>query len=201
MILILRSEQKEKTKQKLISCTLDLLEDKHFNQIGIREITRVAGLTPNAFYRHFDNKKILGLALIDLIKSNSIELLQEYQNLKDHSVILSEAINEKFISYFRKNIPYLKLIAQFTTSTDNEYRTGINQAIQDFVKGLEFAIEKVTGKSFHSKKSIKIVSEMMTINCLDICLREAYNEQPDWNKALNKLNDNAAFLFSQNTAL
>jgi len=60
-----RREQKERTRIALLDAALRLLEDKSFGSLGLREVTREAGVVPTAFYRHFDSMEELGLALID----------------------------------------------------------------------------------------------------------------------------------------
>jgi AcrR family transcriptional regulator len=60
-----RREQKERTRVALLDAALRLLEGKSFGSLGLREVTREAGVVPTAFYRHFDSMEELGLALID----------------------------------------------------------------------------------------------------------------------------------------
>lgn len=60
-----RREQKERTRIALLDAALHLLEHKSFGSLGLREVTREAGVVPTAFYRHFDSMEELGLALID----------------------------------------------------------------------------------------------------------------------------------------
>jgi AcrR family transcriptional regulator len=62
---VTRREQKERTRIALLDAALRLLEDKSFGSLGLREVTREAGVVPTAFYRHFDSMEELGLALID----------------------------------------------------------------------------------------------------------------------------------------
>lgn len=61
-----RARKKEQTRQKLIQAALSLVGDGNsFTALGIREITREAGVVPTAFYRHFRNTDELGLALVE----------------------------------------------------------------------------------------------------------------------------------------
>ncbi len=60
-----RAEQKERTRVALLDAALRLLERRSFGSLGLREVTREAGVVPTAFYRHFDSMEELGLALID----------------------------------------------------------------------------------------------------------------------------------------
>ena len=54
------------TREKLMSAALTLVgKGRHFASLGIREVTRQAGVVPTSFYRHFRNMDDLGLQLVD----------------------------------------------------------------------------------------------------------------------------------------
>ncbi|MFF1925278.1 TetR family transcriptional regulator [Streptomyces sp. NPDC058221] len=61
----IRQTQKLKTRQSLLDAALGLLEDQSLSSLGLREVTRAAGVTPTAFYRHFDDIAALGVALVE----------------------------------------------------------------------------------------------------------------------------------------
>jgi AcrR family transcriptional regulator len=60
-----RSESKELTRQALLRAALKLLSQHSFDSISLREVTREAGVSPTAFYRHFDDMEELGLVLVE----------------------------------------------------------------------------------------------------------------------------------------
>lgn len=60
-----RRTQKLRTRQALLDAALGLLEHQSLSSLGLREVTRAAGLTPTAFYRHFDDTAALGVALVE----------------------------------------------------------------------------------------------------------------------------------------
>jgi AcrR family transcriptional regulator len=54
------------TRQALIDAALSLLDqNKSFDGLSLRELTREVGIVPTAFYRHFSGMDELGLALVD----------------------------------------------------------------------------------------------------------------------------------------
>lgn len=61
----IRQTQKLRTRQTLMDAALGLLEHQSLSSLGLREVTRAAGITPTAFYRHFDDTAALGVALVD----------------------------------------------------------------------------------------------------------------------------------------
>ena len=60
-----RLANKELTRQALVRAALKLLSDSSFDSLSLREVTREAGITPTAFYRHYDDMEELGLVLVD----------------------------------------------------------------------------------------------------------------------------------------
>lgn len=61
----IRQTQKLKTRQALLDAALGLLEHQSLSSLGLREVTRAVGMTPTAFYRHFDDIAALGVALVE----------------------------------------------------------------------------------------------------------------------------------------
>ncbi|MFJ3954764.1 TetR family transcriptional regulator [Streptomyces libani] len=60
-----RQAQKQKTRQALLDAALGLLEEQSLSSLGLREVTRVVGIAPTAFYRHFRDMGELGVALVE----------------------------------------------------------------------------------------------------------------------------------------
>lgn len=60
-----REERKLATRRTIVAAALQLLADRSFSALSLREVTREAGIAPAAFYRHFDSMDALGLVLID----------------------------------------------------------------------------------------------------------------------------------------
>ena len=60
-----RAEQKQQTRQALMQAALTLMQSgRGFGSLSLREVTRVAGIVPTGFYRHFTDMDELGLALV-----------------------------------------------------------------------------------------------------------------------------------------
>lgn len=60
-----RQAQRRRTRRALLDAALSLLEEQSLGSLGLREVTRVAGVAPTAFYRHFRDIEELGIALVD----------------------------------------------------------------------------------------------------------------------------------------
>lgn len=60
-----RQVRKQRTRQALLDAALELLEQQSLSSLGLREVTRAAGIAPAAFYRHFPDMAALGVALVE----------------------------------------------------------------------------------------------------------------------------------------
>jgi AcrR family transcriptional regulator len=60
-----RQERKQRTRQALLNSALELLADRGFASLSLREVTKRAGIVPTAFYRHFESMDELGVALVE----------------------------------------------------------------------------------------------------------------------------------------
>lgn len=60
-----RAERKERTRRALLEGTLDLLADRNFSGLSLREVARAAEIVPTAFYRHFASLEDLGVAMVE----------------------------------------------------------------------------------------------------------------------------------------
>jgi len=60
-----RAEQKQQTRQALMEAARSLMDSgRGFGSLSLREVTRLAGIVPTGFYRHFQDMDELGLALV-----------------------------------------------------------------------------------------------------------------------------------------
>ncbi len=60
-----RAQRKQRTREALLDAALSMLEDRPFASLSLREVSRAAGISPAAFYRHFQDMDELGFALVD----------------------------------------------------------------------------------------------------------------------------------------
>ena len=68
---------KTETKEKIIQAAFGLIHKKGFNNTGIQEILKTAGVPKGSFYFYFQNKDDLGLHLIDYFLVSFISMADE----------------------------------------------------------------------------------------------------------------------------
>jgi TetR/AcrR family transcriptional regulator, fatty acid biosynthesis regulator len=73
-----RAQRKLRTRENLMAAALRLIaQGRGFTSLGLREITREAGVVPASFYRHFKDMDELGLALVEETGLTLRRLLRE----------------------------------------------------------------------------------------------------------------------------
>ncbi|MFJ1869610.1 TetR family transcriptional regulator [Streptomyces sp. NPDC088097] len=86
-----RQAQRLRTRRALLDAALALLEEQNLSGLGLREVTRAAGVAPTAFYRHFPGVEELGIALVD----EALENLHEgISSIFDSSGIAARRIDQ-----------------------------------------------------------------------------------------------------------
>jgi len=96
----------EQSKKWLVEALLDLMKEKPYSIITIKEIADKAQLSRRTFYRNFNVKE-------DLLSEYTMYLFQDYiKSIKEHSNL---TFNDALITYFEfwdKHINELKLLKQ-----------------------------------------------------------------------------------------
>ena len=131
-----RQESKALTRQALLRAALKLLSRNSFDSISLREVTKEAGISPTAFYRHFDDMEELGLALVDESFGSLREMLREAR--ADPSLV-ANAIDrsvETVVLAARRNQPHFRFIARERYGGVKRVRKAIRRELQLFADEL-----------------------------------------------------------------
>jgi AcrR family transcriptional regulator len=68
-----KKQERERVQMTLMRATLELAEVHGFSGLGLREISREAGIAPTSFYRHFADVEELGLGIIERLVRPTID--------------------------------------------------------------------------------------------------------------------------------
>jgi AcrR family transcriptional regulator len=131
-----RREGKELTRQALLRAALKLLSRNSFDSISLREVTREAGISPTAFYRHFEDMEELGLVLVE----DSFGSLREMLRIaRSDPTVYEDAIRrsvEIVVLHVRDNEPYMRFIARERYGGIRRLRRAIKRELQLFADEL-----------------------------------------------------------------
>jgi AcrR family transcriptional regulator len=136
-----RLQAKELTRQALVRAALKLLSQNSFDSLSLREVTREAGVTPTAFYRHFDDMEELGLVLVEESFQSLGEMLRDARSrpTMDHNTIKrSLAV---VVLHMHNHTAHFRFIARERNGGVRRLRRAINRELQLFAD--ELAIDLV----------------------------------------------------------
>ena len=128
-----RGERKRRTRDALIDAALTLMaEGRSFTSLGLREITRVAGVVPTSFYRHFPDTEQLGLALVEQSGLTLRRLLREVrtQGLPPGDMIRRSV--QAYKEYIRANRLHFLFVAGERSGGAPAIRAAIRSEVTHF---------------------------------------------------------------------
>jgi AcrR family transcriptional regulator len=131
-----REEGKALTRQALLRAALKLLSRNSFDSISLREVTKEAGISPTAFYRHFDDMEELGLTLVEESFGPLREMLRE---ARSDPAMVTNAIDrsvETVVLAAERNQLHFRFIARERYGGIERIRAAIRRELQLFADEL-----------------------------------------------------------------
>ncbi|MDF0749773.1 TetR family transcriptional regulator [Marinobacter sp. 71-i] len=125
------------TREKLMNAALALVgKGRHFASLGIREVTRQAGVVPTSFYRHFRNMDDLGLQLVDELGLVLRRMMREARaNVLQADKLIDESVGI-FISHAQNNRSFFMFMAQGLAGESRAVQEGIRSEMRYFASEL-----------------------------------------------------------------
>jgi AcrR family transcriptional regulator len=128
--VITRREQKERTRQALLDAALRLLEHKNLSSVGLREVTRAAGIVPAAFYRHFRDMDDLGIALVEESLGEMLPIIRgARQGLADSDEIVRRSL-DVLVGYVGTHREHFRITAREKFGGVTKVREAINAELR-----------------------------------------------------------------------
>jgi AcrR family transcriptional regulator len=119
----------------LLRAALKLLSRHSFDSISLREVTREAGVSPTAFYRHFDDMEELGLILVEDALGSLRQMIRGARTAPDARINVAQSV-ETLARYTADHEPHLRFIARERYGGVRRLRRAIRREIQLFVDEL-----------------------------------------------------------------
>ncbi len=132
-----RKRKPGETREKLMNAPLTLVgKGRHFASLGIREVTRQAGVVPTSFYRHFRNMDDLGLQLVDELGLVLRRMMREArENVLQADKLIDESVGI-FISHAQANRSFFLFMAQGLAGESRAIQEGIRSEMRYFASEL-----------------------------------------------------------------
>lgn len=132
--LPVRGLRKQRTRDALIDAALTLMnEGRSFNSLGLREITRVAGVVPTSFYRHFRDTSELGLVLVE---ESGLTLRRMLREARRNGVPVGDMIRRSvqvYKAYVLENRLHFLFVSGERHGGSPVIRSAIRNEVQQFI--------------------------------------------------------------------
>jgi AcrR family transcriptional regulator len=143
-----RSERKLATRQVLLDSALKLMERQGLSSLGLREVTREAGIAPAAFYRHFADLEELGVELVRESLGSMHELLREIRTAEAETEDVIERTVDLVARHVREHRPHFRFLAREWHGGVAGVRAAIAAELGTFIDELveDLAAQSDTGR-------------------------------------------------------
>ena len=130
-----RKQRKAETRQRLMmAVAAELAGGRSFDTLSLREVSKLAGIAPTSFYRHFHDMEHLGFALIEAHGQTLLEQMHRVREQVDSGRSLIRTSVETLFDFFFSNQGMSRMILQESMSPQS--------AFGDAAEGLFVAMSK-----------------------------------------------------------
>jgi AcrR family transcriptional regulator len=157
-----RLESKELTLQALVRAALKLLSHNSFDSLSLREVTREAGITPTAFYRHFDDMEELGLVLVE---ESFLSLGEMLKDARSQSSFDGDTIKRSLavvVIHMHNHTSHFRFIARERYGGVRRLRRAINRELQLFADELAIDLVAMPGVDKWSTDDRRMLAGVIT---------------------------------------
>ena len=172
-----RVERKEVTRRAIIGAALKLLDERNFSALSLREVTRVVGIVPAGFYRHFESMEALGLVLIDESFRSLREMLRSARTNKLDPNRMIESTVEILTASVTQQREHWRFIVRERSSGIPILRHAIRAEILLITSELAADLARFPGLDTWSAEDLNIRAGLF-VNSM-IVIAEAIEDAPD----------------------
>jgi AcrR family transcriptional regulator len=160
-IAITRSERKRQTREALLEAALELLEDRSFGSLSLREVARSAGIVPTGFYRHFDGMEELGLALVDESFRTLRQMIRSARAGRQDTTNAIRASVAILVRHVHEHRLHFRFIARERSSGVPALRRAIHNEIRLFSSELAIDLARMPFLGDWSSEDLHMVSGLL----------------------------------------
>ncbi|WP_431678358.1 TetR family transcriptional regulator [Kitasatospora sp. KL5] len=107
-----RQAQKQQSRRALLDAALGLLEHQNLSGVGVREVTREAGLSPAGFYRHFRDLSELAVVLVEESLASLHGMIRRVLAEQDGSEEIIDRSVELIADHVREHRAHVRFLAR-----------------------------------------------------------------------------------------
>lgn len=154
--------------EELIQAALDILgPNRSISTLGLREISRQAGIAPNSFYRHFHDVDALAIALIKragnqlrTVIGSARKQVMRPDAARPHNVV--ETSMQVFMQQLNAEEGYLKFLLREGRVGSDAFKAAIEQELAFFESELQADLVNLERQLGHNIYAPHLVAKAIT---------------------------------------
>ncbi|MCJ0903167.1 TetR family transcriptional regulator [Rhodococcus sp. ARC_M6] len=154
-----RAAKKERTRQALLDTAMDLLTDRGFSGISLREVAREAGIVPTAFYRHFASMEDLGVALVEESMRMLRQMLRDAR--RNHNTKDAAASLDILVRQVHTHERQFRFLCRERYGGVSEVRRAINTEMRLFVSELTVDLSRIVGLEGWQDPDLEMAADLI----------------------------------------
>ena len=158
-----RSARKSRTRQALLDETLDLVAERSFASLSLREVAKAAGIVPTAFYRHFASMDDLGVTLVE----DAMRVLRRMLRDGRRDLAAREAVPTAanslaiVVRQVRTNEAQFRFLVREQHGGVSEIRRAIDTELRLFVKELAIDLSRIPEMARWKADDLELAAELI----------------------------------------
>ncbi|MEY9848754.1 AcrR family transcriptional regulator [Streptacidiphilus sp. BW17] len=155
-----REAQKQQSRRALMDAALQLLEHQSFSGLGMREVTREAGMSPAGFYRHFRDLSDLGVALVEEALANLHGMVRAaFAEQGDTDELIDHAV-DVIADHVRRHPAHIRFIARERFGGVRPVREAIAAELESFTDEVAQELGSQSNCSGWSPEDVRMVARL-----------------------------------------
>ncbi|MEU1418752.1 TetR family transcriptional regulator [Kitasatospora sp. NPDC005751] len=155
-----RQAQKQQSRRALLDAGLHLLADQNLASVGVREVTREAGLSPAAFYRHFPDLAALGVALVEESLASLHVMIRSVLAGAGGSDELIDRTVDVIEQHVRDHRPHVRFLARERHGGVRQVREAIDVELGRFATEVGAALALQPVSQGWSEEDLRMLAEL-----------------------------------------
>ena len=157
-----RLEQKQQTRRALMEAARNLMESgRGFGSLSLREVTRLAGIVPTGFYRHFRDMDELGMALVAEVGETFRATLSEVRRNEFELGGMIEASTHIFIDAVAANRGQFLFLAREQYGGSQAVRQALGELRKRITEDLSRDLQLMNRMPGLGKPSLDVLADLV----------------------------------------
>lgn len=107
----LKEQERDARRQLILNAAIELFSSQPISKVGIRDIAKIAGISPALIYRHFEDRDEL---FVEAFFKKSEEIITTFERMiEENEEVTTEKIGESFVRFLMDNDDFFQMMTHF----------------------------------------------------------------------------------------